>query len=80
MSGSILAGEQMRLKARHLFAIEQNPSPIGQINAGNHVEQGGLARPVRPDHRDDFTRLAANPTSLTARRPPKLDAKTFDLQ
>ncbi|KAG0747306.1 hypothetical protein G6F24_015566 [Rhizopus arrhizus] len=46
----------MRLLARHGFAIEGAAALFRDVQAGQHVEQRGLARAVRADQRVQFAR------------------------
>ena len=65
-------GDPVGPAARTIAGRSNRISPrVGRVQAGEHVEEGGLAGAVGPDQADDLARLDARSTSLTASRPPK---------
>ncbi len=47
------AGDHVRRPALDLAPVEHRPAPVGPVEAGDQVEEGGLAGAVRPDQRRD---------------------------
>ena len=70
-AGNAEGGDLMRLEAVTIAAVKGDPAGRDRRHAGQQVEDRRLARPVRADQTDQFTRSIWRSTAETATRPPK---------
>ena len=74
-------GDRARALAGDVAALERDAAGVGLVEAGDHVEQRGLARAVRADDGEDAAPWERRPTRRRPRpTPPKrLDAPSTDI-
>jgi hypothetical protein len=73
-------GPPMRRQGRDVFAVEKQAAARRFHETRNHQQQGGFARPARPEHRKEFPRQDFDGKPADDRRFAVNFAEVLDLE